>query len=58
MSKFSLLKQVQLRPQQIEALNIFDKTRSKYLVLEIPVGGGKSILGMSMAEKVLKKEEK
>lgn len=54
MSKFSKLTTTTLRPQQIKALEIFKKSDSKYLAIEIPTGGGKSIGCMSMAEIVLK----
>lgn len=57
MSKFSKLATTTLRPQQIKALGIFKKSDSKYLVIEIPTGGGKSITCMSMAEMVLKGKE-
>lgn len=53
MSKFSLLTKTTLRPQQEKAIEIFLKSDSKYLAIEMPTGQGKSITGMKMAEIML-----
>lgn len=50
---FQKLKQVTLRPKQQQAIDFFKQSNKRFVIMELPVGEGKTIMSMQIAELLL-----